>query len=176
MNDEKNISAKVLGQIALMQSVVIQLPDREHMLKFVCQGLKDIDMVNKVDYVLFDESSPANAKSLKPGSKEKVFYIKNNSHKYAALFFQITDGEGFTPYIPYIKNFCNMLAVIFEGHQQRKLNESLLADLEERVAIRTKKLESEIENRLQAEKQLKSVNQQLEANNHQLQATEQQLS
>ena len=38
MDTEKGLSAETLGQIALIQGMVLHLPDRKKILAFVCRG------------------------------------------------------------------------------------------------------------------------------------------
>ena len=52
--------------------------------------------------------------------------------------------DAFSPYIPFIDNLCNMLGVVFEERRQRRLNDSIMAELESRVVERTRDLELEI--------------------------------
>ncbi len=54
MSEDGRLSARIIGQIALMQNVVAQFPDREKMMQFVCHGLKDVSGVARIDYVLAD--------------------------------------------------------------------------------------------------------------------------
>ncbi len=151
MPDRNNLSGKVLGQISLMQSVVAQLPDKTSMLKFVCHGLKDVLGVKQITYQLHDKNvSDKNGLS----DKKELFHtfsIKNKGIKFADLKFHLTDKASFSPYIPFIENFCTMLAVIFEGQRQRELNRSITADLEKRVYERTQALENEILERKQVQ-------------------------
>ncbi len=155
MNTRNSLSAKVLGQIALMQSVVAQLPDKVSMLRFACQGLKDVSGVENVDYRLYEEGSHISGDISEQRGVLRTFFIEHKNHKYADLVFDLSDIDSFSPYIPYIENFSNMLAVMLEEQRQRTLNKALMADLEQRVFERTQELELEIQERKLAEEALR---------------------
>ena len=189
MSKKPILSAKVIGQISLMQSVITLLPDQKNILKFVCHGMKDIPGVKMVDYHFSGSRAFNETTTSKTNSKKKLFTIEIHSYRFGVLLFELTDEPEFLPYVPYVKNFCNVLAVTFNEREQRKQNEALLAGLEQRVQERTKELQVEIERRKQteenqnasvqqlqaSEQQLRASNQQLDASIQQLQATEQQL-
>ncbi len=143
MNSGKGLSVEILGRITLLQSIVTLLPDPGSILKFICHGLKDISGVRNLTYRIFD----SNTSLLDAESRENmhIFPIRHNAVTYAELNFDIIENEAFEPYIPFIKNFANMLAVIFEERSQRKLNEKLTAELEERVLERTRELQKKKE-------------------------------
>ncbi len=153
MSFEDGLSAKVIGQIAMMQGVVAQLPDEVSVLGFVAKGLSDIPGVKKVEYVLFNnEETPV----LEYETEElrHIFPIEYKQSKYSSLIFHLSDRSKFDLYAPYIGNFTNVLAVLFEERRQRKSNEALLENLEELVDERTKELKQEIAERKNAEAEL----------------------
>ena len=136
-----------------MQTVVAQLPDKESMLSFSCRGLLDVAGVKKAIYRHNDqqEAEPA---ILPENNLERAFTIERNKYTHAVITLQLSDKEAFRPYLPFIENFCSMLAVIFEEKRQHEENRLLLASLEKRVARRTEKLEREIQERKKARKKL----------------------
>ncbi len=155
MNTGNSLSAKVLGQIALMQSVVAQLPNKVSMLRFACQGLKDVSGVESVSYRLYEEGAHISGDLSEQRGVLRTFFITRKNHKYADLVFDLSDIDAFSPYIPYIENFNTMLAVMLEEQRQRTLNEALMADLEQRVFERTQELELEMQERKLAEEALR---------------------
>jgi signal transduction histidine kinase len=80
--------------------------------------------------------------------------VKSKSTVFALLHFYLNDTEAFSPYLPFLKNFANMLGVVFEASRQQALNEELMAELEERVALRTRELEEKSEELRRSEAQL----------------------
>jgi PAS domain S-box-containing protein len=56
------------------------------------------------------------------------------------MHFEIAESEVFEPYVPFVVNFANMLAVIFEERAQRKLNQTFMEELEQLVTERTREL------------------------------------
>jgi len=158
MGKADKISGSVVGQIALMQSVVAQLPDRESIMNFVCQGLKDIPGVSAVDYELVGiDKEPIPLSSLEIYSHD----IKIRGKKYGTIIITKDDKLSMAPYIPYIENFCVIIGIIFEEHFQRRRNEELLSTLENRVQERTKELDLEIEKKNRTEISLKESKEQL---------------
>ena len=157
MTLQNHLSSKILGQISLMQSVVFKLPDNISMLKFVCQGFKDISGVQSVTYQLYKEGHPDSIGLIEHPSDCYHSSIIHRGYKYAALLFKLSDQTLFSPYIPFIENFCNMLGVIFDEQHQRKFNHTLMIDLENRVEERTRELKAEIsEHEKTAESLMKS--------------------
>lgn len=135
---EEELSSEILGQISLIQSVVTQLPDEQSMLRFVCRGLEDVHGIKHVDFIL--SNKPTHEHTEKNNSRHE-YPISFKERHYAVLTFSILAIEQYSPYIPYIRNLCNMLGVIFEGKRQRVINEDLLKTLENRVKERTDELQ-----------------------------------
>ena len=52
----KNISAEILGQLSLMQSVIIGLPNIDIVMQFIQKGLQDVPGVDSVTYILDNNS------------------------------------------------------------------------------------------------------------------------
>ena len=158
----KSLSAKVLGQIALIQSMVSVLPDNKKMLEFVCRGLTDVPSVVKADYCIYKGDIDEKKSSDKNSKSQHKFVIKLKDHQHGELLLKISDDNSFSPYIPFIENLTNMLAAIIEERHQRNLNESFLMTLENRVEERTyelskvnEALKTDIRMRMQAENNLK---------------------
>lgn len=140
MSGTESLSEKILARIALLQSMAAMLPNKKSVLEFICQGLSEVAGINRVDYYIPDnKDSPAQKKD--NSSTRIAFPLKHNSILYADLVFHLADPDVFEPYKPYISNFTNMLAVIFEEKAQRELNTKLIAELEQRVTERTKELQ-----------------------------------
>jgi len=156
--ESREVSGKIIGQIALMQSVVSQLPDQKSIMDFVCHGLGDVPGVSSVDYeysrVPIDLAAGVN--------REKYMHeIRYREKKYGSLIIRVRDYDQLSPYFPFIENFCSVLGVIFEEKYQRNLNEELLASLENRVNRRTEELAREIEIKEQTEASLIESKEQL---------------
>ena len=154
MSDGGALSAKVLGQITLMQSVIAQLPCKETMLKFACEGLRDVSGVDHVDYIVRDGLIIA-SEIFPVYGITRTFYVQRNGFIHAEIRFSLQHEEIFAPYIPFIENFCSMLAVIFEEIRQKTENKLLMESLEKRVSDRTKALKVETEERKRAEEEIR---------------------
>jgi two-component system cell cycle sensor histidine kinase/response regulator CckA len=155
MKAKNVLSAEILGQIALIQGMVAHLPDKEQVMRFVCRGLKDIPGVDNIDYVIYrDCVSPEQANVPKSERLHKI-EIKLEGCQHGELIIHISDADMFDPYIPFLENLGNMLAVLFEERRQRRLNKLILENLEKRVYERTEALELEIKERKQVEEALR---------------------
>ena len=145
MSTSESLSIETLGRITVLQSMVTLMPNKISMLDFVCQGLKDVTGVKSLAYHLVDGNTPLPTDSIRLAETMRVFPIKYNAVTYAELNFEIEKSKAFEPYIPFVQNFVNMLGVVFEGQTQRKLNETLMEELEQRVAERTRELQEKEE-------------------------------
>jgi len=154
MTNRPPLSVETLGQIALIQSMVAHLPDKENMLHFVCRGLIEVPGVSNVDCRIIDDVDPPPPPTESQESL-RIFLIKSEGITHGELRVNVSDAASFSPYIPFIENLANMLAVILEERRQKNLNRSIMADLEQRVLERTRKLETEITERKQAEAALR---------------------
>ncbi|MBF0196264.1 MAG: PAS domain S-box protein [Planctomycetes bacterium] len=151
MPSDKGLSSKVIGQIALMQGVVAHLPHANSIMSFVSRGLRDVPGVNDVQYKLLFSQNQSEA------TKKEIYYsylICHNDLCHASLDFDVDKTELFLPYVPYIKNLCNMLAIILEEKRQKELNKDLMEQLEKRVQQRTRDLQDEIRERRLAQSEL----------------------
>ena len=156
METRNQPAAETLGQIALIQSMVMNLPDKENMLRFVCRGLLEVPGVNNVEYRIDNEGLIERRPSTKNQESLQGFMIKSEGYDHGELLVDVSDEVSFSPYIPFIKNLVNMLAVIFEERRQKRLNKALLTELEQRVYERTKELEIEVKEHRQAEEALRA--------------------
>lgn len=135
----ERLDAKVLGQLLVMQSVVINLPNRNTIFSFVCKGLKDIPGVERVVYREFPEKQ----KDVAPA--DVCFPVGLSNSFYGEICLCVSNYERFKPYEDYIKNFAFMLAIILEERAQRKLNEEHQLQLEQRIQERTFELKEKNE-------------------------------
>ena len=135
------IKPEILGQLLVMQSYVISLPDEKSIFSFVCRGLLDLPGVSGVRYSgsVQDQADEATTVTIPILLGEKC---------RGAMLLAVDDRELFTPYLDYLKNFCYMLAVILEERSQRCQNDLFQAELEARVQERTGQLQVEIEERI----------------------------
>lgn len=153
MSSNKDLSAAVVGQIALMQGVVAQLPNTKSILSFVRRGLIDIPGVEAVEYCSYEITNVDNC-SETAKENQMLFPIEFKQQKMATLIITVNDMDTFNIYAPYISNFTNILAIIFEERRQREHNQKLLNNLEKLVIERTHKLQKEISIREEAERDL----------------------
>ncbi len=141
------LKSNVLGQLLLMQSILVNLPDKKSIFSFVCRGLLDIPGVKYVDY---------SEKKFKTKKKnEIIFSLKRGETKFGYLLIEVSDQESFEPYHEYLKNFMFMIEVILEERNQFALNQQYKNELEIRVEERTALLKKEIEQRKTTEDHLR---------------------
>ncbi|MHB8834361.1 MAG: hybrid sensor histidine kinase/response regulator [Candidatus Methylomirabilia bacterium] len=147
------LEGRVLGQLLLMQSVVIGLPNEETIFSFVCRGLLDIPGVAAVRYV-------ESAQEQVDGATVCIPLIVGEAIR-GALLFTVIDQQSFAPYRDYLRNFCFMLAVILEERSQRRRIEAMQSELEIRVHQRTRQLLEGIAERRSIEEALRASEAQL---------------
>ena len=155
MDDRQNLSAAILSQIVLIQSMAADLPGKESVLRFVCRGLEVVPGIEKTAYRIFNGQSEHRSHNESVPDHIHHYPIKLNSYHFGEIIVTLADLSLYSPYLPYIKNVCHMLAVIFEERRQRELNKAAADELEDNIYKRTRDLELQIEERFKAEAALK---------------------
>ncbi len=141
------LKPEILGQLLVMQSFVISLPDEKSIFSFVCRGLQDMPGVSAVRYSVSPQDQDYESTTVRiPVSLGERFL--------GEMLLTLDDKELFAPYLDYMNNFCYMLAVVLEERSQRLQNDQLKAELELRVQQRTNQLEAEIAERILIEESL----------------------
>ncbi len=135
------LEAKKLGQLLLMQSVLINLPDRKSIFSFVCRGLLDVPGVDGVSS--HEREIPPDRHE--PGSIYLPVGI-GDSH-FGVIVLSISDQELYDSYSEYVRNFVFTLGVVLEERHQRQLNKEHSDLLELRVEERTMQLSNEVKER-----------------------------
>ena len=166
MTDEQ-LNPKVLGQLLLMQSVLINLPDNKSIFSFVCKGLLDIPGIEEVRYneiisEKFDDSAL---------SKSYPICLANSI--FGELLLTISNDDIFRPYENYLNNFIFMIGVVLEERCQRQLifeHKQLLEKriLESTFELRVKNEEIEAQN-----EEYQQLNEELVQTNTELQLSKQ---
>jgi PAS domain S-box-containing protein len=141
------VKPEVLGQLLLMQSILINLPDKKLIFSFVCRGLQDIPGVEHAEFCA-NANSSTNRLAVR-------FPIGKGDRKFGEIQLTVSDYEAYGPYEQYLKNFFFMVEVIIEERRQRQINELHKAELEKRVKERTAELSNEIEERKIVEEHLR---------------------
>lgn len=171
-NHTHTLSAKVLGQLSLMQSVVNGLPNEKSVFQFIQRGFQDIPGIQSVEIFTesFDVSNPDNKKNI---------IIKKGKTIYGIIQFVVSDNDLFSRYIPYIENFAAMLSVIFEEKRQKIINTALLDELKHKKnELETKNIELHDKNieTQQLNEELTASNEELITTNEELMATNEELA
>jgi PAS domain S-box-containing protein len=144
------IQAEILGQLLLMQSVIINLPTTESIFSFACRGMNDLPGVSDVSFSL--------EKTVENNEQEEdvvFFQIGSGEDIYGEFRLKISDRKAFNLYENYVRNFVFLIKVVLEERQQRLLNQRHQAELEKRVEERTHRLKDEIHERMLIEQSLK---------------------
>ena len=145
MHTIDEVDARVLGQLLLMQSFIVSLPD--HAIEsFVTQGLSDVPGVESIVFYSGEHTEKAPIRSFK---------VAAGSNSYGELAFRILDERAFAPYVEHVENFSFMLAVILGERRQRQNVEFQRDELEQLAAERTQQLSDEIAVRRKTEVELR---------------------
>jgi len=145
------IEPKILGQLLLMQSIVINLPDISSIFSFVCSGLKDIPGISDVHI-----NSDISSKKDKEASRI-YFPISQNDRNYGELVISLSDKNSFIPYDDYLKNFIFMLGIILEERTHRHISEQYKVELEQKIKERTSELKLEKENLIESQRRFNDL-------------------
>lgn len=128
-----NLDSKVLSQILLIQNMLRGLKDEKTIFGFSARGLEEMPGTETVSY-------QTERFSHKPVNKKNIFnfpiYI-NETH-FGEFIFEISDETALSPYIPYIRNLCYMIAVIIEERRQQAIIKKHKENLEKLVQERTR--------------------------------------
>ncbi len=147
---QTGLEAKTLGQLLLMQSIVMNLPDWQSISSFVCKGLTDIPGVVEVHI-----SAKKTARTVELSNP--VYIPIQLEHFYGELKIQLQQPDAFAPYLDYVHNFAFMLGIILEERKQRAQNEAY-----------QKQLEDALEKQKAASDELEILNEELRATNEEL--------
>jgi PAS domain-containing protein len=145
------LSADIISQISLMQSVVIQLPNVESIMAFTCKGLLDLPGVFDAQWIKEPDGCQ---ETLGEGSLQ-VYCIEKGSSSFGELRLKLDRRDLFLPYESYLRNYLTMIAVVLSERRERKAKEELQRELEHLVEARTLELEKEIKEREKTEFALK---------------------
>ena len=147
---QNSIDVKVLGQLMLMQSVVINLPDLKSIFGFVKKGLKDIPGVSDVN---------VNTEITHEESNNSIFYfpISQNDTTYGEIVIHLNDPQLFYLYTDHLKNFVFMLGVILEERKHRQISLNYQDELEKKVKERTNELKREKESLLESQRRFNDL-------------------
>ena len=146
MIEAPKLDPQVLGQLTVMQSLLVTLPDESTIFGFICRGLRDIPGVAEVGY---QEQARAEM-----GEGAVRVPLRMGSTDWGSLLVQVRDEAAFLPYEFFLNNFCLMVVLILEERRQRRLNEANTSLLEQRVQERSSQLIAEITGRKWAESSL----------------------
>ncbi|RJQ76704.1 MAG: response regulator [Desulfobacteraceae bacterium] len=155
MNAAVSLSAEIIGRIALIQSIVFNLPDSTSIFRFVCRGLQIVPGTARISYCTHEGERGKEASCIEASASLHRFPLRLKERNYGELLIEVVDASLFDPYQPYIENLAFMLAVIFEERRQSRLNKAHEEELEQRVHERTRELQQEIEERGKAQTALK---------------------
>lgn len=140
-----HLNAETLGQLLLMQSILINLPDRKSIFSFVCKGLLDIPGIAKVKYF-------ENGYEQEKLPNEVKLSIHLGSSFFGDIVITVSEISVFNPYKNYLDNFVFMIGVILEERNQRRINQEHKDQLEQKIYERTQELCLEKENLLESER------------------------
>jgi PAS domain S-box-containing protein len=146
------IQAEILGRLLLMQNIIINLPMHESVFSFACRGLQDMPGVAEASFSIHSRSEKQENNCI-------YFGVGKGDNVFGEIRVKISDMEAFAPYENYIRNFIFMIEIVLKERQQRFVNQQQQAELEKRVAERTRRLSNEIKERKQVEQSLQqSIN------------------
>ena len=156
----------ILGRLLVMQQTLDVMSDERGVALYLCSALRQVPGVSEVhlcyrgapvspepedspcrrcrDHPDWDGMRPCRLEGL-PGYT--VMALRTHRALYGHLVFASGDRKAFGPYEPYLANFANVVATLFENHEllretreaNRRLAEARDA-LEEKVAERTASL------------------------------------
>lgn len=144
------MNAKVLGQLMLMQSIVINLPDLRSIFSFVKKGLSDIPGIVDVTITTENDEKSNNDSIVR-------FPISQNNTTFGVIEIRVKDEQLFSPYVNYLQNFIFMLGVILEERNLRLLSLNYQEELEKTVRERTSELNREKENLIESQRRFNDL-------------------
>lgn len=166
----REVDAKVLGNIILLQSTIHLMQENDALAQFVCRGLSSIPGVQSAGMFingayhsdigdpavdaercrrLFDALTDRLRRQKSPDSPLADFKnshgleclkIETSFDLYGLLLLRLTDPDRFAGYRPYIENTLNLIGLILENNHRKALLLRSKEDLEKAVETRTREL------------------------------------
>ncbi len=143
---------QALGVLLLLQSSILGLEDERQISELIDRGLAQVPGVEGARLELA-------SLELGPGAiSELLLPLQTPRHSYGTLVVEVADPERLSPYLPFLRNFANVVALYLENRRQRH-------ELEETAELASKRsaelesinasLSAEIAARGRAEKALR---------------------
>jgi signal transduction histidine kinase len=131
--DWLRVDARVLGQILAAQNVMFILPDEKRIAEYFSQALSGVPGVSSCSVCIEKISSPpevyektcSDIESLQKECDAVVLPIAVglNTHPLGYIVFRIQSNADFKPYLPFINNLVNYVALTLENRKQKQLIE-----------------------------------------------------
>lgn len=129
--------SKVLGQLLLMQSYLLNLPDKLTIFKFVQRGLMDIPGIS--DITVTDGRHTLHA--------DEVIQIRAREGIHGLILIYFSNKLLFEPYRDFLLNFVVTIELVLDDRVQKRIIEQQQARLEQQIAYQAKELNHEIKQR-----------------------------
>jgi PAS domain S-box-containing protein len=167
---ENSPDVDILSHIILMQSTLHVMQDESRLGDFVCQGLMRVPGVQSAIFCLQGKlvaASSAEVKALyqaevecgcgldikthfsshanlcrRMADNERFVYLslQTSHYPYGGLFLEVSDDDRFNPYLPYLQNTVNLIALVIENRRNHNQLTQFAASLEEQILERTREL------------------------------------
>ncbi len=167
MNDQTNLNPAVLGSILLLQSSLPAAPDEKRLMEMVAHGLLAIPGVGSCAVcvegvtVIAQDSQKAPHHDTCPVATTcatssftgcdgdcplasddswERFDLRTERSNFGAFFLSIENEVSFAPYLPYVGNTANLLALHVENNRTSQKLNALNRGLDDQVQIQTEQL------------------------------------
>ncbi len=160
----EHVDARVLGQLLAAQNLLFVLPDDARIEEFLTQALSELPGIESC-FVCLGEP-PLRSRSelcheciagqkkesaglprsldfscpLSVREDVRTIPVRSRKNTFGFFIFRIGSGDALDPYLPFLSNLANFVALSLENRIQRFLLEKSRDELEERVRQRTEEL------------------------------------
>jgi PAS domain S-box-containing protein len=172
------VDAEILGRIMVAQNILFVLPSRETIIEFFNKSLAEIPGAGSVHICITGAKKSIHHEGcrecflLDSGTKDYmgkssecrlqtdpgfiVLFIETLEFRFGFIVFSIIQKELFTPYVPFISNLANFIALSLENRLQKSNLQKAQENLEQRVLERTNELRN-VNRQLQEENKARTI-------------------
>lgn len=149
------IQVSIADRLLAIPANLVDLPDEQAIIGFVCQSLLEIPGITAVSHSPASDTAP-------PGQTDPLTVampLQAGKINRGKILLTVSDSEAFAPYQNALAGFCSMAAVVLEGRAACNLREEYRLRLKQMVQERLRRFQRQIAEKERIEESLRTVSQ-----------------